>query len=147
MTGTDVTTIPRLRRVFYDTYANFPTDAAPEDLAYATDTLRLYRWNGAAWQPITNAGALITNGTYTGNDAVNRAIPHGLGVIPKLVVIYGENVAVRHGILNSIVAKSYAGDNTADSVQAQTAMTSTNFYVGAANLNTGTVVYDWAAIG
>lgn len=44
--------IQRLRRVTYDTYANFPTDNRRGDLAYATDQLVLYRWSGSAWQSI-----------------------------------------------------------------------------------------------
>ena len=52
--GSEVTTIPQLRRVYYDTYANLPTVGVKTgDLGYATDLLVLYRWSGAAWQAIT----------------------------------------------------------------------------------------------
>jgi len=50
----EVYTIPRIRRVTYVAYANFPTTGNRiGDLAYATDRLVLYRWSGAAWQSIT----------------------------------------------------------------------------------------------
>lgn len=47
------TYIGRKLAVAYNTYANFPTSGAIGDLAYATDRLTLYRWDGAAWQAIT----------------------------------------------------------------------------------------------
>src|SRR4030042_1672706 len=50
----EVTTIPKIRNVIYDTYANFPvTGLSAGDLAFATDRLVLYRWSGAAWQNVT----------------------------------------------------------------------------------------------
>ncbi|MAF42991.1 MAG: hypothetical protein CMI54_02305 [Parcubacteria group bacterium] len=58
------TTIPHTRRVIYDTYANFPTTGLTSgDLAFATDRLTLYRWNGAAWQEITiySSSGVIAN--------------------------------------------------------------------------------------
>ena len=40
-------------------------------------------------------GTLViqTGGSYTGDGTVNRAIPHGLGVVPKIVIcfILGKN--------------------------------------------------------
>lgn len=54
MTDMDVTTIPKIRRVFYDTYANLPvTNVQTGDLGYATDRRCLYHWSGAAWETIT----------------------------------------------------------------------------------------------
>ena len=51
---TKVKVIPRIRRVIYATYANFPTTGLKTgDLAYATDRLVFYRWSGAAWQSLT----------------------------------------------------------------------------------------------
>lgn len=50
----EITTIPKLRRVFSDTYANLPTTGvSEEDLGYATDRKIFYRWSGAAWVAIT----------------------------------------------------------------------------------------------
>lgn len=52
--ASDVETIPRIRRVIYDTYANLPlTGVSVGDLGYTTDRLILYRWSGAAWVAIT----------------------------------------------------------------------------------------------
>lgn len=66
MSDTEVTTIPKLRRVFYNTYANLPvTGLASEDLGYATDQQILYRWNGAAWQAITTPSNLSEIGDTT----------------------------------------------------------------------------------
>jgi len=51
-----------MRRVIYDTYANFPTGGVElEDLAWATDRKCLYRWNGSAWIPI---GISSRHGNY-----------------------------------------------------------------------------------
>lgn len=49
-----ITVIPSMRRVWYLAYGDFPTAGIQvEDLAYATDRLVFYRWNGAAWEAIT----------------------------------------------------------------------------------------------
>ncbi|MFC1846770.1 hypothetical protein ACFLYS_01760 [Chloroflexota bacterium] len=55
----EITAIPSIRSIHYDTYANLPTtNVAAGDLGYATDREVLYRWSGAAWQPVTKyAGA------------------------------------------------------------------------------------------
>lgn len=54
MSDNEVVTIPKVRRTFYDTYANLPvTNIAQEDLGYATDLKTLFRWSGTAWQPIS----------------------------------------------------------------------------------------------
>jgi hypothetical protein len=53
-TGTEVKSIPKVRQVYYTTYAALPTiGISIGDLGYATDRLVFYRWDGAAWQPIT----------------------------------------------------------------------------------------------
>lgn len=51
--GIESTYIGRKLLVYYGTYVTFPASGAIGDLAYATDRLVLYRWSGAAWQPIT----------------------------------------------------------------------------------------------
>jgi len=51
---TTLLTIPVVRQVNYDTFANLPvTGLKIGDLGYATDRKTLYRWNGVAYQPIT----------------------------------------------------------------------------------------------
>jgi len=68
--GTEVKTIPILRRCFYDTYANLPTSGINvEDLGYATDMLTLYRWSGTAWQAVTQ-GTIVRK---TANETVNNS--------------------------------------------------------------------------
>jgi len=52
--GSEVDSIPRIRQVFYATYALLPiTGVAIGDLGFATDRLVLYRWSGAAWVALT----------------------------------------------------------------------------------------------
>ncbi|MBA7570235.1 hypothetical protein ES708_11983 [subsurface metagenome] len=52
--GTKVSTIPRMRKVYSDLYANLPvTGVRKEDLGYATDREILYRWSGIAWETLT----------------------------------------------------------------------------------------------
>lgn len=54
MSDNEVTTIPKIIRVFYDTYANLPvTGVKTGELGYATDYKTLYRWSGAAWQTVS----------------------------------------------------------------------------------------------
>ena len=53
-----ITVIPSMFETIYDVYANFPgVGTAIGTIAYAYDLLILYRWDGAAWQAITAAGA------------------------------------------------------------------------------------------
>jgi hypothetical protein len=191
--GSEVTTIPQLRRVIYDTYGNFPTTNLREgDLAYATDRLVLYRWSGAAWQAITihcssgvaanipNAANLpngsiyyetdtnimkqvqsgawgaitvpVTTGSFTGDNTANRAIPHGLGIIPKIVFIYDESGALRTYVLRQNRANIMYQRNDSFGSQSVTGLTSTNFYVGNAasypdSANENTRIYQWVAFG
>lgn len=156
MSDNEVTTIPKVRRVFYDTYANLPTTGlAAEDLGYATDTARLYRWSGAAWQPITIAGA-TSSGYYTGNDGANRAIPHGLGVAPSIVIIASDTTATQIRCFWMIGAQGridcWKGSTTfGGDVLAVTVIDATNFYVGNAtsyvdSANENAKNYYWVAI-
>ena len=98
---------------------------------------------------VTNLGRHI-QGTYVGDSSVNRAIPHGLGGTPSVVII--KMRAVDH----VYIIMEYAAliNDFGGSVQvshAVTAMDATNFYVGNAagyvesgNL-TGGYDYDWVA--
>ncbi len=78
MTGAKLTIIPKIRRVVYATYANFPTtNLAIGDLAYATDRLVFYRWSGSAWQAVTihsSSGAI--GAIPTAGDLPNGSIYH-----------------------------------------------------------------------
>lgn len=96
----------------------------------------------------------IASGTYTGNDTVNRAIPHGLGVTPKIVFIHEAVLGDIWFRITDLRASLNWGN-----IEAATAGTfvvtipnGTNFYVGNVSgydrsANSNTVVYDWVAIG
>jgi hypothetical protein len=192
--GTEVQSIPKIRQVYYDVYADLPTvGVATGDLGYATDRLILYRWNGAAWQAITihsssgTAGAIPaaanlpngsiyfetdtgllkqvqggawvniitltrTIGTYTGDSSANRAIPHGIGAVPSLVLIFDNtsgydavnyNIGASTGRIASRSTTSVFGYNV-------TLQSTTNFYVGNAtnytqSMNVTGNSYRWVA--
>lgn len=153
MGDTNVTVIPQKRQVFYTTYALLPTSGVNTgDLGYATDTLMLYRWSGAAWQPITPDPTTMvkgSTGTYTGDDTDNRAIPHGLGQTPKFV-------GILCGTHNRWFAQIYDGylycmsSTPAIVFTPVNSMTPTNFYLrnGGANMaNQAGETYRWIALG
>lgn len=56
----ETTVINRRQQTYYSAYADFPASAEIGDLAYATDNLILYRWNGAAWQEISITGTMVS---------------------------------------------------------------------------------------
>lgn len=90
-----------------------------------------------------NPPVIAQSGTYVGNDTANRAIPHGLGRIPKLVYIR------RDGNTSQFFLKG--GDLLGVNVYAVTAWNSNNFYVGnagnyAGSANGNTLPYSWTAI-
>lgn len=103
--------------------------------------------------PISNPSAppltQATSGSYTGNDTENRAIPHGLGAVPKLVIIRkntGATVAIRHGTSGFLTFQEAAVSNN----KQVTLSDVTNFYVGdAANysnsVNATGSTYEWVA--
>jgi len=89
----------------------------------------------------------ITSGTYTGDASDNKAIPHGLGGIPKIVIISQDGQpAIAH------IMRDEAGirnDNVA--FLAVTAPNATNFYVGnnanyAQTMNFNLTAYSWVAM-
>jgi len=104
--------------------------------------------------PISNPsppGASITHGGYTGNDAVNRAIPHGLGKVPRIVIIRYQNGTSLHCIFTGDAYMCYweAANQASISV---TAPTDVDFYIGNAgdyfhSANANTKQYKWVAIG
>lgn len=208
--GTTLTPIPKIRRVLYAAYGNFPvTGLNIGDLAFATDRLVLYRWSGAAWEAITMhlssgaigdipaaadlpdgslyfgtdttllyqvqagawatitavkytdaealaaaiAGGLIkaTSGQYTGNSTADRAIPHGLGVAPKLVIISCTGLPGNIHWLNVGTYLNFLSA-TGDEGYTVAEWDATNFYVGDAgdytkSGNWDTKTYNWVAFG
>ena len=103
----------------------------------------------------TFPGVQITSGSYTGDDSVNRALPHGLGTTPKIVAIYGGMYSASnnffyaiHPSYNYILYVSGATQGR----YAVTALDGTNFYVGNASnygqsANADTLLYYWVAFG
>jgi hypothetical protein len=94
----------------------------------------------------SSPGFAISFGSYAGNSASNRAVPHGLGHKPSLVLIVQEGaqptfVIMEDAVISDINIASYA----------VTAKDVTNFYVGnvgnygqSAN---GAANYHWIAVG
>lgn len=71
--------------------------------------------------------SIVASGSYTGNETANRAIPHGLGVIPKMVLISNDVQGWYQAIFTDIVAYVQSAANNNLGV---TAPDATNFYVG-----------------
>ena len=58
---TENLTIPQIRQVYYDLYANLPVlNIRVGALGYATDRSILYRWSGTVWQALTSLAAGFT---------------------------------------------------------------------------------------
>lgn len=103
--------------------------------------------------PLNNpmAGAQVASGEYTGNNTVNRFIPHGLTVKPRLVCISKVGGSYWYWIFGdrAAILVSAAGENSSLPV---TIPDKTNFHVGNATnynftANANTFVYSWVAIG
>jgi len=93
--------------------------------------------------------ALANTGTYTGDGTANRAIAHGLGKTPKLVISWNNTNINFIMILGSDPDNEcYIVGGSSGFVQTVvTAMNSTNFYVSATYGNLNANVYYWVAIG
>jgi len=94
----------------------------------------------------------ITSGTYTGNDSANRAIPHGLGVPPKLVLIERAVANTEHNKLFYATATVFYNSGANENVYAVTIADTTNFYVGnigdwTRSANGAGVDFRWIAFG
>ncbi|MCK5216609.1 MAG: hypothetical protein KAJ93_02410 [Methanosarcinales archaeon] len=75
--------------------------------------------------------AIIASDTYNGNSTVNRAIPHGLGKVPKHVHIYVDNDVFNwHMGIGTKLDMLYGV--AAHTVYTVTEWDETNFYVGQA---------------
>jgi len=103
--------------------------------------------------PLNNpVGSPTSQGNYIGNDTANRAIPHGLNRVPKIVSLFGG--VYQHTIYGGVAIITYV-DNAASGYKAVTAPDSTYFYVGNAasyqqSANRGAGGPDtiqWVAIG
>lgn len=92
------------------------------------------------------------SGNYTGDNTVNRVIPHGLPAAPKIVLIVQSDGDYAFRITTGLAAINwqYAGGSTSGS-HVVTAIDITNFYVGNAvnygrSANGNTIPYYWVAI-
>lgn len=90
------------------------------------------------------------SGTFTGNGAANRAIPHGLGAVPQYVGVYEYSVNTANtmfGIVYDTKQLSVAGSGD----KVVTGWDATNFHVSQgvpeADLNNTADLYAWVAIG
>lgn len=97
------------------------------------------------------AGGASSSGTYAGNNAVNRAIPHGLGVTPRFIFIVHSNFGPIFFEMIGRAAIHYENGAAANNL-AVTAPDATNFYVGNAtdtgqSANDSATTYYWVAIG
>ena len=97
-----------------------------EDIVGITDTSKL---------------CVISTGTYTGDDSVNRAIAHGLGVVPKFVKIAASGALspiiqiIEMGVIHFMDAVNYNNLSV-------TNPTTTNFYIGnATDYENNTIYY------
>ena len=89
---------------------------------------KLLKGAGAGADPTEIDVPSGTYGYYTGDSSVNRAIPHGLGVIPTAVFLFhGTNYMYR--ILRGVAVIVHI-NATAYGNLSVTAPDSTNFYVG-----------------
>ncbi|MDE1863674.1 MAG: hypothetical protein KGI33_12300 [Thaumarchaeota archaeon] len=105
-----------------------------------------------AWSKITVPAnvPVIATGTYSGNSAVGRAIAHGLGRVPKMIVIQCMGSAIGSGQWITGMGNIWgnpAADTLFDNGGTPDA---TNFYVGSGApsyfLNFSFTYY-WIAIG
>lgn len=111
---------------------------------------KLLKGAGAGVDPAEIDPVSIASGSYTGDSTANRAIPHGLGVIPKVVLLFTQNSYLQR--IQAGKADIWFVSSAASGYWPVTAMDATNFYVGntnefsqSANINGGTSW--WVAIG
>lgn len=96
---------------------------------------------------ISHAITSIRTGTYTGDDTENKAIDHGLGRTPSLVLIFAAGI---HFVLDCLGGTSYLGPTSSGTKYSVTHPTSVSFYVGDAvsyqnSANQNAITYSWVA--
>ena len=92
------------------------------------------------------------SGTYTGDNQANRAIPHGLGSIPSMVVIIEPVCGRQYHIQKTmtVIRYSYPAAGVVGLSDPVTTPDTTNFYVGNSTETTKSAnaissVYRWVA--
>lgn len=98
--------------------------------------------------PSGEGGLAVTEGLYSGDGVNNRAMAHGLGAKPQLMIIMSTSTGeVYHGYCPAASRWVTLGGAT-DTVAGRT---TTNFYLPSGDinvqLNTTNRVYKWIAIG
>jgi len=93
-----------------------------------------------------------TSGTYTGDNAANRAIPHGLDRLPTLIEILDITDIVSFEKVRGHDKWRYESTAGHGDSGAVTTPTVTNFYVGdgvdpSISANNNTRVHHWMAMG
>jgi hypothetical protein len=90
----------------------------------------------------------INSGNYAGDNAVNRAVPHGLVNLPVLVLIIDDANFV-YVILRSAPTKVYYNSLAISGLTDVTSMSATAFYVtlNQGGANSSGLNYSWIAIG
>jgi len=95
----------------------------------------------------SGGGGVLNTGIYTGDDTTNRAIAHGLGVVPKYVQVFNLSY-VDYESMYSADPTHWFGPN--DNNIAVTTLDATNFYVGGSSVkvvNHNGQLYKWVAWG
>ena len=85
------TIIPSMRQVYSAAFALLPDGRSEGDLGYATDEEILYRWDGAAWQPISSIPitiggtdlTIIAGATLRNSNDAERSIAAGVYTLIK----------------------------------------------------------------
>lgn len=120
-------TIPAVRRVYYDVYADLPvTGVNVGDLGFATDRLVLYRWSGAAWQALT----------FHCSSGTAAAIPAAAN-LPNGSIYFETDTA----ILKQVQAGAWATINSQDAGEGHVLLHGFNYNA----IDAGTWAFDFAA--
>jgi hypothetical protein len=90
-----------------------------------------------------------SSGSFSGDTTTNRAIAHGLGRTPKLIMLTWDN-ATNRGIAviqAAAIAGRQVSGSALDVYTAVTAPDGTNFYVSGSQVNGTGYTTTWTAIG
>jgi len=98
--------------------------------------------SGVKW--VAAGGSSSATGSYTGNGTGGRGIPHGLGVIPLLVLICRSGYGGFWGIMYTVAELHSLSAATDEGI---TVSDTTNFYLPASSGNFNGATYYWVAFG
>lgn len=101
--------------------------------------------------PAGGGGATIATGTYTGDSTADRAITHGMGVTPDIVITLLYTSGVTHGMCYQFAGTAQLFYLNATTNHAISAVDGTDFHVGNAasyytSHNYTGYLYRWIAI-